>query len=201
MKLADRNITGILLAGGKSSRMGKEKGSLVIGGKMLYEYPLRVLESFCEEILISSCNDEERDYGYRVVCDEVEGLGPLGGIQTCLKHSRNDWNLVLSYDMPLVSKGLVGFLIDHADDMDLVIPGLEPDRPEPLCALYRKSLIDTIQSQIDRKHYAVHGLIPLVRSRFVPITPGMPFFRPDLFLNINRHSDLRNFSGALNHED
>jgi len=75
MDHSEVKITGILLAGGMSSRMGREKGRIKLGNRYLYEYPLQILETCCDEILIS----------------------------TCLKHSSNELNVVLSYDMPAVS--------------------------------------------------------------------------------------------------
>lgn len=190
MRNVGESIGGILLAGGKSRRMGREKGTLSLAGRKLYEYPLRVMESICDEILISSCNQNDIDFPHPVLCDEVEGLGPLGGILTCLKQAKHELNLVLSYDMPLVSKPLAAYLLDQSGDCDMVVPGMRPERPEPLCAFYRKSLIPVMEAQIEKQEYAVHKLIPLVNSSFVLIEEGMPFFQPDLFLNINRPDDL-----------
>ena len=97
-------ITGILLAGGMSHRMGKEKGFIRIGPKYLYQYALQVLDNLCDEVLISTCKEGLFLEKYPLVCDEIPGIGPMGGINTCLKQSSNEINVVLSYDMPLEMK-------------------------------------------------------------------------------------------------
>jgi molybdopterin-guanine dinucleotide biosynthesis protein A len=193
MKKSHLNISGILLAGGKSSRMGREKGSISMGGKALFEYPLAVLEALCDEVLVSAGPGNEIKFQHPVVNDRVEGLGPLGGILSCLEHSSTPWNFILSYDMPLVSKGLVRHLMDLREEVELVIPGLDEHKPEPLCGLYHKDVIPAIRHMVAQKNYAVHQLIPRVCSRFVLIEPGMPFYQPELFLNINRQDDLEHF--------
>ena len=185
-------ITGILLAGGMSSRMGREKGSLVIGGHMMYLYPLKALEALCDEILISSSNPLPGNLPYPYINDKISGIGPMAGIYSCLEHSSNDLNLVLSYDMPMVNTGLLSFLVEQSDKWKMLVPAMQAGKPEPLCALYRKSMSTVFGSLIEKKEFAVHRAIPLVRSRVLHIQPDMPFYRPDLFLNINREEDLKN---------
>jgi len=190
-------ITGILLAGGMSSRMGREKGSLVIGGRMMYLYPLKALEALCDEILISSSNPLPGNLPYTIVADKISGIGPMAGIYSCLEHSSNDLNLVLSYDLPLVNKGLLSFLVEQCDEWEMLVPAMQAGKPEPLCALYRKSMSTVFGSMIEKKEFAVHRAIPLVRSRTLHIQPDMPFYTPDLFLNINREEDLKNLPENL----
>jgi molybdopterin-guanine dinucleotide biosynthesis protein A len=193
-------ITGILLAGGKSQRMGREKGTLEIGNRLMYEYPLEVLETICEEILISSCSDQPSLAGHQVVCDEIKGIGPMGGIHSCLGQSPTDLNIVLSYDMPLISEGLLRHLVAESHGWDAVIPALHQDKPEPLCAVYRKSVLGAFRDLIKKKQYAVHQVIPMIKSRVLIIDDTMAFYHPDLFLNINRQSDLNRLPSGFGHE-
>ncbi len=190
MKNSNQKITGILLAGGMSSRMGREKGSLMISGRMMYEYPLEALESICDEILISSCTPLPGNLSYPIVCDEISGIGPMGGIHTCLERSSNDLNLVISYDLPLINTGLLTCLLEKIEDREMLVPAMPDGRPEPLCALYRKSMSEIFGAMIEEKKYAVHKALPLVRSMVLEIKPEMTFYHPDLFLNINRKEDL-----------
>lgn len=184
-------ITGILLAGGMSSRMGREKGSLVIGGHMMYQYPLKALEALCDEILISSSKPLPGKLPYPLIKDKINGIGPMAGIYSCLEHSSNDLNLVLSYDMPMVNKGLLSFLVEQSGECEMLVPAMQAGRPEPLCALYRKSMSTVFGSMIEKKEFAVHRALPLARSLVLHIQQDMPFYRPDLFLNINREEDLK----------
>ncbi len=200
MNSSRSKITGILLAGGMSRRMGREKGILKIGGRFLYQYPLRILEALCDEILISTCTNFSTPLAYPAVCDEITGIGPMGGIYTCLKKSSNDLNIVLSYDMPLVNEGLLEHLIHESPSHDIVIPALQDNKSEPLCGIYRQSVTDVFRDLIGKKMYAVHRALPLVNSRTVLIDDRMPFYHPDIFLNINQESDLKRLPATFENE-
>ncbi len=190
MQTIHTKITGILLAGGMSRRMGREKGQLHIGDKLLYQYPLRILEQLCDEVLISTCKGELFPVKHQSICDEVKDIGPLGGIYSCLKRSTNELNLVLSYDMPLVNENLFRLLISLAEGFDVVLPAMQEQRPEPLCGLYRKSVTELMEKNITQNDYAVHRILPQCKSKIVPITEEMECWHPDLFLNINSVEDL-----------
>lgn len=183
-------MTGILLAGGQSKRMGQEKGNIKLPGARLYEYPLSVLESLCDEILLSSNEDKLTGNKYRILCDEVEGIGPVGGLYTCLKASSHDLNLVLSYDMPLASRSLFEYLLQEWKEEEVLIPADGLGRPEPLCGLYRLSALDALKEMIRQKDYAVQGILRRTRSRVLKITKAHACWHQDLFLNINREADL-----------
>ncbi len=190
MIASDQKITGILLAGGKSSRMGKEKGFIMLGDKMLYQYPLRVLESLCDEILISTCKTLEIEEDHEQVCDEITDLGPIGGIYTCLKKSSSTLNIILSYDLPMIKQDVLEELLRSSSGHDVVLPAMDPDWPEPLCGIYTKDVADVMLGQIKKGEYAVHKCLSLVQTKIVQVTPNMPFFHTELFRNINTESDL-----------
>lgn len=183
-------ITGILLAGGMSRRMGSDKGHLRIGNALLFQYPLSVLEKLCDEVLISTCSTSFSGLEHRIVCDEVKGIGPLGGIFSCLKQSSNELNLILSYDMPMVNEALFTTLLGEREDYDLVLPALNDEHPEPLCGLYRKKLTGLLKEMIAEEDYAVRHLRSKCKSKLVPVTRDMSCWHPDLFLNINSREDL-----------
>ena len=122
--------------------MGREKGQIRIGKQLLYQFPLKILENVCDEILISTCNAFSPSMCHTLVCDEIQDIGPMGGIYSCLQRSSNDLNIVLSYDMPMINKGLLNKLIGESMDFDIVVPALRNDPPEPLCGIYRKSVAD-----------------------------------------------------------
>ncbi len=191
MKFLNKKVTGILLSGGMSRRMGRQKGSMEIGGRMLYEYPLKALESVCDEILISGSSPLPGQLRYPLVRDIITGIGPMGGIHACLGHSSNDLNLVLSYDLPMINDGLLSFLVEQSDEWDLLVPAIKSNKPEPLCAIYRKSLKPVFEAMIEQERYAVNQVISQVRSKVLSIHEGMPFYHADLFLNINRADDLK----------
>jgi len=125
-----------------------------------------------------------------LVCDEVKGIGPLGGIYSCLKQSSSELNLVLSYDMPLVNESLFRLLISELGDYDIALPGFSEERPEPLCGIYRKGTASIMEEMISKKDFAVNHILTRCHSKVIPISREMEFWRPDLFLNINSKEDL-----------
>ena len=178
------------MAGGMSQRMGREKGNIRLENGYLYQYPLAVLEAVCDEVLISTCNENNFLVSHRTICDEIKGIGPMGGIYSSLRQSSNDLNLVLSYDMPMVTQSLFKYLISEWKDEEVLLPALEDGRPEPLCGLYRKSVAEVLKELIEQGVYAVHRILSRTRSRSIKITEQLECWHPDLFLNINREEDL-----------
>lgn len=190
MHTPENKITGILLAGGMSLRMGKEKGIIRIGPKYLYQYALQVLENLCDEVLISTCKEGLFLEKYPLVCDEIPGIGPIGGIYTCLKQSSNEINVVLSYDMPLVNEELISHLIGESRSHEIVLPALAKDKAEPLCGIYRKETFRIFEQLISQKKYAVHKAIKEGNSKIIQLNDQMNFWDPDMFLNVNKAEDL-----------
>lgn len=190
-------ITGILLAGGKSERMGREKGLIPVGDTLMYQFPLRVLESISDKILISTCKHLEIEEAHEQICDEISGIGPISGLYTCLKHSETDLNLVVPYDLPLLNRGLFLHLLKHVNGYDVVIAAMEPGKPESLCGIYRKPVLPVIQEMIRVKNYAIHQLLPRVNSKIVLVDPSHPFFHKKLFSNANSPTDLEDILPGL----
>lgn len=188
-------ITGILLAGGQSSRMGREKGEILLGSQKLYTYPLRVLESLCDEILISTCKPWSLPEEHSMVCDEIKEIGPIGGIYTCLKRSSNEINIILSYDLALVNPDLFEEMLKYISRYDLVVPAMKNGHPEPLCGIYKKGNADTIQKMISDKIFGVHHLFPRLHTFVFRVNESMPFYHPNIFLNINSEEDLLHLPG------
>ena len=180
--------------------MGVEKGSLSVKGKSLYSFPLGVLESLCDEILVSICSKKAAISPHRQVCDLRDGLGPMGGLFSCLKQSSNEINLVLSYDMPMVNEGLFRYLIKHLGDHDMVLPAMHPDRPEPLCGIYRKGMHKVFGELIENGRYAVHMAMHHADASVLPISKDLPFYHPRLFMNINDPADMKALHKILEDE-
>jgi len=184
-------LTGILLAGGKSKRFGREKGNIRLNNKRLYEYPLSLLERSCEKVLISTCQQKTFKAEHQCVCDEIKGIGPMGGIYSCLKQSETDLNLVLSYDLPLVNQELINYLLEEWKEEDVLLPALADGIAQPLCGIYRRQVVEVLEVLIAQKDYAVHKMLSSTSSRILQISEAFEWEFPDLFLNINREEDLR----------
>ncbi len=185
-----KQIGGIILAGGKSSRMGEDKAFVEYKGSMLIEYSLHLATNFCESIIISANSKVYERLGYPVVADEFEARGPIGGIYSALKKAEFDWNLVISCDTPFVTKNVVETLKQNIGNYDCIVP-IHNGRTEPLVAFYNKSALKVIEGSIQRKEYKLKLLIKELHTKFVDVS-DLVNENPDVFKNFNSPSDLVN---------
>ena len=188
MAIKDKSIGGIILAGGKSSRMGTDKGLIDFWGKKLIRYAIDLLLPYCDEILISTNQPEYDAIGYRLVADEYPDCGPIGGLHAALKESNYEWNLVVSCDTPYLHPSLIEKMLKEKDGYELVMPTHE-DGVEPLVALYHKSLADFFEDKILEKEFKLQDVI---RERAVNYwdVESFLFKYPLLFQNFNSPQDL-----------
>jgi molybdopterin-guanine dinucleotide biosynthesis protein A len=196
--MSKKDITGIILAGGKSLRMGKDKARIDLAGKPLISYAIDVLKPVCKSIIISSNSEDYESYGHPVQKDLIPECGPMGGIYSTLLHSSSSLNLVLSCDMPLVSSDLLKYIIDNMDDRKISVPVHGENYLEPLCAGYPFEIIPYLQKFIEKKNLKLHNLIERVPSKQIRIDSRNKFYHPDIFLNINRPGDLEKAGYLLN---
>ena len=133
------NITGIILAGGKSSRMGTDKGFLLMNDKSFMQHSIDALKPLVSELIIVSNNTDYDVFGLNRINDYIENAGPLAGIYSGLSESKTDYNLVLSCDIPLINSDILKQLITAIDDTSEVIQIESNHRKMPLIALYNKS--------------------------------------------------------------
>jgi molybdopterin-guanine dinucleotide biosynthesis protein A len=186
-------VTGIILAGGESRRMGMEKGLVVYNGKPLIQYSINILKSICRQILISS-NSRAYEYtGYPLIPDEVKGIGPVGGIHACLHASKTPHNIVLSCDMPFISEAYLQFLIDHHDDKLVAVPWFGEDKYEPVSAYYHKEFSDVLTRYISQGNYKLPDIFKNIPVNKLAVE-NQDFYHKKLFYNINSAEDLANIS-------
>lgn len=181
-------ITGIILAGGKSSRMGTDKVLLKVNEKTLLEQAIELVEPICNSILISSDNSEHEKFGYKIVPDEIKNCGPIGGIYSSLKKSETDWSFIISVDSPFVEKGFIHHLISEIDNSEAIIP-IHKKGKEPLIGIYHKNCLLKIEKMMDLQHYKMHNLLRALKTKFVDSNAWVENY-PKLFHNINRPEDL-----------
>ncbi len=148
--MADRPVFGLVLAGGKSRRMGQDKALLVHEGQSQLAYVAGVLEACVEKVYVSTradqADDEERGRFPQIV-DRYEGLGPVAGILSALeKEPDADW-LVVACDLPNISTQTIRYLLgQRAGDQEFTAYTSSYDGlPEPLCAVYHAGCEDIIR--------------------------------------------------------
>lgn len=147
---AGSETTGIILAGGKSSRMGFEKGTAMVQGKQMIEWAIEALQPVCRHLLIVSNSDLYQNMDLPVYEDIYKDSGPLGGIYTGLNHSTTNSNLILACDMPFVTPQVLQSLLDEAHGYEIVVPSVE-GKLQPLCAYYHKEISGRLEDFIQQK--------------------------------------------------
>lgn len=133
-----KDITGIILAGGKSSRMGTDKGLLKLNETYFVAHSIEALKPLVTEIMIVSNNSDYDQFNLKRISDLIKNAGPLAGIYTGLYHSRTNYNLVLSCDIPLIKTAILEQLIAAQDEDFDIIQIVSQGKPMPLIALYNK---------------------------------------------------------------
>jgi molybdopterin-guanine dinucleotide biosynthesis protein A len=192
-----QKITGIILAGGKSSRMGTEKGLLQLGTKRMIEHAIDILKKQCDQIIISA-NSKAYDFlGYPVVADVILNSGPMGGIYSGLISSKTELNLVLSCDMPLIQKELLADLINNNKEFDVVVPWHEEEKFEPMCALYKNSCIPVFEAFIQRKYYKIPDAFKQLKTNKLFMSPKLSYYKKNLFENLNSKEEFEKIRGEM----
>ena len=183
-------VTGIVLAGGFSSRFGSNKALVRIGSKKLIEHVLSRLEPLFDEIIIVT-NDplDYVDLEKTIVTDIIPHQGPLGGIYTGLFFSRHDYALVMACDMPFVNQEFVNYLVEKASGYDVVVPCFE-DKFEPLHAVYSKRCLNHMKRLLEQNKRQVVKIFKRVKTLKVG-EDIIRRFDPDMkcFFNINTITD------------
>ena len=181
-------ISAIILAGGKSKRMGTDKAMMKLDGVTLLDKVIALCQKVCDDILISSNKQEHKVYGYPLVADEVPDCGPIGGIYSCLKESKTRWNFVISVDAAYVDAGFVDFLKGEIFDGDAIVPYTQRGK-EPLIALYNKSCLKIMEGKIKSGDYKMQHLLNVLNTKFVEAR-NWEKQHPKLFHNLNAPEDM-----------
>ncbi len=157
----------IILAGGKSSRMGRNKALLPIGDQLLIEVLYQRLRALFDEVVISA-NDRTGYPGLDAtwVEDLYRDTGALGGMHAALQAMRSGHAFVVGCDMPQPNLELVGHLLTLAPAADAVVPRIAA-RPEPTHAVYAKTVVPAIDKQLRAGRYKITGFFDEVRVRYV----------------------------------
>jgi molybdenum cofactor guanylyltransferase len=180
-------ITAIILAGGKNSRMGTDKGLLKVAGKSIIERQINILQPLVNDILIIHNGDNYADLGFQVHKDIIQDCGPMGGIYTALTVSHTFKNLILSCDMPFISTELLQLILDKAEDCDIAIPR-HGEKLEPICAVYDRSCLSTLKNLLDQGALKMMEALKFFRVKEIPVPNIILSSNP--FININTPEDF-----------
>ncbi|MCL3781441.1 molybdenum cofactor guanylyltransferase [Prolixibacteraceae bacterium JC049] len=191
MKIDKENLTGIILAGGKSSRMGQDKGLMELDGKPMVLHVADVLQSFCSEVIISTNNTAYGFLGKELVADKVKGKGPIAGLHAGLSRSQTKWVAFIACDTPFVQPWVYEQLMEHVANADAAFP-MHNGKTEPLIALFRQSALSKVEEQMANGDLKIHRLIETLNAVKVDFTQELHAF-PNLFNNINTPEEFAHY--------
>lgn len=192
------DITGIILAGGKSSRMGVNKALLKFGDKTIIEKILKELSFlFAKIILITNSEKEYNFLNLETFKDIYPGMGPLSGIHSGLVNSNTEKNFIISCDIPMIEKEMIEYMINYKTLKPITVIFAD-GFIQQLCGMYKKSLSKEAeillkqnslnQESKEKTKCKVLSLIDRVGAEILE-SPLIPYYKDDMFLNVNKADD------------
>jgi len=190
-----KDITGIVLAGGKSSRMGSDKGLIKIDNKTFVENVVAAMEPLVNEIIIVSNNPEYDQFGFYRVEDDIKDSGPLAGLYSGLKYSNSEFNLVLSCDIPIIKTEILEKLIE-VDYKNFEVTQIEShNKTMPLIAIYQKQCMHKCLELLQQDERRLRVAVNQLKTKTIVIDSEYdPFVK-----NVNNKEDLKTINHAIEH--
>ncbi len=186
-------VTGVLLAGGKSRRMGEDKRHLVVGEQTLLERGLAVLQASFREILVVIAQDSPPlNIDARVVRDLVADCGSLGGLYTGLTQATTPYIFVVACDMPFLNQTVIAQFTSQRATADIVMAKLDA-RLHPMHALYSKRCVPALEAMIQARQLKIQEIVSQSSLRVRYVTEGdLLTIDPSgrSFYNVNTVADL-----------
>jgi len=185
------DLTVAIMAGGKSSRMGTDKSFVPLLGRPLIEHVLGKVNNLGNETIIIANKPESYNYlGLPIFGDLYTNLGPLGGLHSALHNATSPYILVVACDMPWLNRPLLDYLISLRTTVDVVVPRWSK-YPEPMHAVYRKSCLKAVETNLQAGSLKLISFYGQVAVRFVN-RGEIEQFDPEgkSFANVNTPSDL-----------
>lgn len=187
------NVNGVnayVLAGGKSSRMGSDKGLMLFNGKPMIQHVIEQLEPVVDEVLVVGNSTAYDIFGKEVIRDLIKGIGPAGGIYSALEHTNATHNFIVSCDMPFIRSGAIEFIIQNSFQYQITLP-VHHQKAEPLCGVYAKECLSKWQGLVQQKIVRLHDMITYFRLLKLNVDNNK-LFNDQLFQNINTQYDFDN---------
>ena len=182
----EKNITGIILAGGKSTRMGTDKGFISFKNKTFVEHIITAIQPLVNEIIIISNHNSYDQFELKRYDDLIKNAGPLAGIYTGLHYSNTENNLLVSCDVPLINKEVLQKLIEQINDTSEVIQLQSNGKNMPLIAIYKKKCEAVFLEELKQDQRKVQKAIKKCKVTTVPIDTVLEKYTT----NINTKKDL-----------
>src|SRR6185437_8288127 len=220
--MTSQPITGFILAGGQSRRMGRDKAGIEWGCETLLTHGLKRMRDAFPEVIILGPSPSN---SFRNLRDAFANSGPLAGIHSGLRHSQTDWNFFLAIDMPLVPTALLQFIaekcgpgymavVPEAPVSDLDVPDLEPRsasnerirRLQPVCAAYHRAFLPVVERALSSRELSIQRLLEEAaqgmmgkQSTAIRVIEQHELtsagFSSEMLMNVNTPADLKRAKG------
>jgi molybdopterin-guanine dinucleotide biosynthesis protein A len=195
-------LTGFVLAGGKSSRMGQDKAAVTLNGRTLLEHALAALREMCRTVAILGKSEM---YGAiaPVYEDIFPDCGPLSGIHAALTNSQTEFNLVIAVDTPFIAPKFLSYVAERATASGAVVTTPEINGyTQPLCAVYSPDFLPVAETALHSGNYKIVPLFSRVKTLVLKDQELRQFaFAPDMFENLNTPDDLARARRRLSGQD
>jgi molybdopterin-guanine dinucleotide biosynthesis protein A len=195
------DVCAVILAGGQSRRMGVNKALLEIGGKPIIRVLIDRILPVTDRILISSNDTQSYDFlDYPVIPDHFPGNGPLAGFHSAMLYNTCSLYIVLACDLPNLKTTLLQSLIALAEGFDAAVPKTGDGIIHPLCAVYRRTCLPSIEKALARGANKVIRTFLDDRLAVRWISPKEGKFEDTDLANINTPEDLQKFRISSPHQ-
>jgi molybdenum cofactor guanylyltransferase len=196
------SVTGFVLAGGKSSRMGQDKAFLELGGRTLLAQALEQVQAVTGSTWIVGSAEKFAGFG-PVVEDVFPACGPLGGIQAALTATVTDLNLITAVDMPFLQLGFLTYLIAQARSSDaVVVVPRAGGKLQPLCAIYRRNFGEVAERSLRAGNNKIGSLFAEVQTLIIEESDlQRSGFDEEMFRNLNTEQEWRQVKRELSAGD
>jgi molybdopterin-guanine dinucleotide biosynthesis protein A len=184
-------ITGVILAGGQSRRMGRNKALMTLGGVRLIDRVVETMQHVCTDLLmVTNTPEVYADLRLPMVGDVWPDKGSLGGIYSALYHATTPYCLVVACDMPFLQTSVLQYLVSQIETYDVVMPEVDGE-PQPLHAIYGRACLQPIAQRLEANRLKIVGFLPDVKVRTVT-ADKLRLLDPDLraFQNLNTPEDM-----------
>lgn len=195
------DVTGIILIGGKSTRMGENKALMNLGSKTVIERMVDIVRPlFPNIILITNTPEVYKFLQLPIFCDVYMYRGPLAGIHSALLHSTTEKNFIISCDVPLMSARMINYLINYITGKPVTICEAA-GYTQPLAGVYNKSILSQAEKYLDdfeiensdkpeneKKKCRLHSFLDTIEIELLH-PESLDFYSDDLFFNMNSPED------------
>lgn len=185
------DITGVILAGGRSTRMGRDKALLQFQGKPFIQHVADTLRSVFNEVIIVSDHGERYAFlDLPIFDDRFKSCGPLGGIHSALIHVKTVAVFVLSCDLPLVGREIIQRVLDSSMDCGIVVVSCE-GRIQPLCGYYHRSCLGSLKEHLAHGQFRVLTFLEDENAFIISVDELTPNGTISPLMNVNTLEDYQ----------